>query len=163
MRSICSDRHCVHIIFKRAHSGPGLRASARARLPQVLKRTAIKALGLPPSDGTRFFSFEHIPDVRAFKSQYRRTLDQLGAAVDLCDRLVAEANRAFLHNMRVFSELDVAAGWAAPSSVPSLDHALAELRALGGQADVEWRVRSKASSTFPCTHSAPSIHPFHSH
>ena len=134
-----------------------------ASLPQVLKRTAIKALGLPPSDGTRFFSFEHIPDVRAFKSQYRRTLDQLGAAVDLCDRLVAEANRAFLHNMRVFSELDVAAGWAAPSSVPSLDHALAELRALGGQADVEWRVRSKASSTFPRTHSARSTHPFHSH
>jgi hypothetical protein len=55
------------------------------------------------------------------------------------------------------AELDVAAGWAAPSSVPSLDHALTELRALGGQADVEWRVRSKASSTFPCTHSARSI------
>ncbi len=48
------------------HVAPGVRHVAPA---QVLKRTAIKALGLPAADGSHVFSFERIGDMRAFKAQ----------------------------------------------------------------------------------------------
>mmetsp|Transcript_28414 Transcript_28414/g.74651 ORF Transcript_28414/g.74651 Transcript_28414/m.74651 type:complete len:489 (-) Transcript_28414:76-1542(-) len=75
---------------------------------QVLKRVAIKAMGLPDGGlGTAFYDFEAVPDAKAFKEAYRQRLDDTAVDVRTADRIVAEANLAFVLNMRVFEELDV--------------------------------------------------------
>lgn len=77
---------------------------------QVLKRVAIKAMHLPEDGvGTEFYEFPMIPSAKAFKEEYRRRLDGTDVDVPTADRIVAEANLAFVLNMRVFEELDVLA------------------------------------------------------
>jgi hypothetical protein len=75
---------------------------------QVLKRVAIKAMGLPDDGaGTEFYEFHSIPNATTFKDDYRRRLDETAVDTATADRIVAEANLAFVLNMRVFEELDV--------------------------------------------------------
>ena len=78
---------------------------------RILARIARRALNLKGSkDGLRFYEFELIDNAKKFKDQYRRALDDLKLSTDQVDRLVAEANVAFVLNMRVFEELDVKGG-----------------------------------------------------
>jgi len=78
---------------------------------RILARIASRALNLKGSDdGLRFYEFEKIPNAKKFKDVYRRALDNLELSRGQVDRLVAEANVAFVLNMRVFEELDVQSG-----------------------------------------------------
>ena len=78
---------------------------------RILARVARRALNLKGSkDGLRFYEFELIDNAKKFKDQYRKALDDLQLTTDQVDRLVAEANVAFVLNMRVFEELDVLGG-----------------------------------------------------
>jgi len=85
----------------------------------VLARVARKALNLRSDgeeggaeEGLRFYHFEGISSPKEFKEVYRERLDALPISLDrdVVERLVAEANVAFVLNMRLFEELDVMAG-----------------------------------------------------
>jgi heme oxygenase len=73
---------------------------------QILKTIAQKAMNLPGNDGLRFYDFEAIDDEKAFKTNYRATLDQLPIDQAGADRIVEEANNAFRLNMKMFQELE---------------------------------------------------------
>ena len=73
---------------------------------QILKNIAQKAMNLGEHDGLRFYEFTAIPDEKAFKVNYRATLDQLPIDQATADRIVAEANHAFHLNMKMFQELE---------------------------------------------------------
>lgn len=78
---------------------------------RVLMRVARRALNLGGSDdGLRFYKFDNVSNPKSFKDAYRRELDGLDLDVEAVERLVAEANVAFVLNMRLFEELDVAGG-----------------------------------------------------
>ena len=78
---------------------------------QILMRVAKKALNLPEDGrGSSFYRFPLIPKARDFKKKYRTLLDETRIQTDVADCVVAEANFAFVLNMRVFEELDVRAG-----------------------------------------------------
>jgi len=95
---------------------------------QVLKRAAIKGMGLDKADsgGVRFYEFEHISNMKEFKAVYRQRLDSLGTVKaagvgrfgapevmdsEVADLMVAEANYAFELNTALFVELDLLAGF----------------------------------------------------
>ena len=59
-----------------------------------------------------FYQFDEIASAKVFKDDYRRALDELSLREDEIERLVAEANVAFVLNMRIFEELDVLNGIA---------------------------------------------------
>ena len=62
-------------------------------------------------DGLSFYHFSQIPSAKKFKDEYRYALDNLDfLSVEQIERLVAEANVAFVLNMRIFEELDVLDG-----------------------------------------------------
>ncbi|MFQ6538620.1 MULTISPECIES: heme oxygenase (biliverdin-producing) [Aphanothece] len=73
---------------------------------QILKNIAQKAMNLGDHDGLRFYEFDAIPDEKAFKVNYRATLDALPIDQATADRIVAEANHAFHLNMKMFQELE---------------------------------------------------------
>jgi heme oxygenase len=73
---------------------------------QILKNIAQKAMHLGEHDGLRFYEFDAIPDEKAFKANYRTTLDNLPIDQAMADRIVAEANQAFHCNMKMFQELE---------------------------------------------------------
>ncbi|MEB3261753.1 MAG: biliverdin-producing heme oxygenase, partial [Cyanobacteriota bacterium] len=73
---------------------------------QILKNIAQKAMSLGEHDGLRFYEFDAIPDEKAFKSNYRATLDGLPIDQAMADRLVEEANHAFHLNMTMVPELE---------------------------------------------------------
>jgi heme oxygenase len=81
---------------------------------QILARSAAKAYGLPDGIGTSFYKFEAVgnspADLKAFKKVYRSSLDALQVSASRADALVQEANKAFLMNILLFEERDVAAG-----------------------------------------------------
>jgi hypothetical protein len=102
---------------------------------RVLHRRAKRAL-MPERDaksgsdaGLEFYIFKHIPnkEARAFKDRYRAALDRLALDASQAEAVIAEANIAFLLNMRIFSELDVAAGDAPATDVVPLADAVAAL------------------------------------
>ena len=77
---------------------------------KILSRVARKALQLTTGDGLAFYDFSRtIPNTKQFKDDYRRALDQLPLTTAQMEALVAEANIAFVLNMRIFEELDVRA------------------------------------------------------
>jgi heme oxygenase len=80
---------------------------------QILAKAAVKAFDLSEANGqgTNFFQFEALPNAHTFKHEYRAALDGLRIGQDEADDLVDEANLAFIHNMRLFQERDVAAGY----------------------------------------------------
>ncbi len=82
---------------------------------QVLMRVAKKAMQLPADgQGTAFYRFPAMQQsARQFKKQYRLLLDGTKVTPEDADLIVAEANLAFVMNMRCFEELDVLAGDAA--------------------------------------------------
>ncbi|NER84601.1 MAG: heme oxygenase, partial [Leptolyngbya sp. SIO1D8] len=66
-------------------------------------------LDLPPDKGTGLHEFDALPTVeakRAFKGQYRDTLNALPVDEALAQAIVAEANHAFALNRNVFHELE---------------------------------------------------------
>ena len=73
---------------------------------QILKNIAQKAMNLGEHDGLRFYEFDSIADEKAFKANYRATLDNLPIDQATADRIVAEANHAFHLNMVMFQELE---------------------------------------------------------
>ncbi|WP_088894010.1 heme oxygenase (biliverdin-producing) [Leptolyngbya ohadii] len=73
---------------------------------QILKNIAQRAMNLAEGEGTAFYEFEEITDEKAFKSQYRQTLDELPIDDATADRIVQEANDAFGLNMKMFNELE---------------------------------------------------------
>jgi heme oxygenase len=72
---------------------------------QILKKIAEKAMNLE-TGGTAFYDFQDIPDEKAYKNHYRRTLDELPLDGATAERIVAEANAAFGMNMKMFQELE---------------------------------------------------------
>jgi heme oxygenase (biliverdin-producing, ferredoxin) len=79
---------------------------------KILARVARKALQLSSTDGLAFYDFTTtIPNTKQFKDEYRMALDQLNPPLnhEQIQLLVAEANIAFVLNMRIFEELDVMA------------------------------------------------------
>jgi len=99
---------------------------------KVLQRVAKKALNLKKSsdggiDGLRFYEFPLIVEgAKAFKNHYRESLDQMSLSAWKSNRLVSEANVAFVLNMRIFEELDCFAG-VKGAAVRPLEDALAYL------------------------------------
>jgi len=81
---------------------------------QILARSATKAYGLPEGRGTSFYKFDLVgstaAELKAFKKAYRSSLDALQISSKRADALVQEANKAFLMNILLFEERDVAAG-----------------------------------------------------
>ena len=73
---------------------------------QILKNIAQKAMNLGEHDGLRFYEFDAIPDEKAFKINYRATLDALPLDQAMANRIVEEANHAFHLNMKMFQELE---------------------------------------------------------
>lgn len=82
---------------------------------RILARVARKALQLgsdpdQPHEGLQFYHFEAITSPKLFKDQFRQALDALPLSSDQMKALVAEANVAFVLNIRLFEELDQQAG-----------------------------------------------------
>jgi heme oxygenase (biliverdin-producing, ferredoxin) len=73
---------------------------------QILKNIAVTAMNLGDGEGTAFYEFAEISDEKAFKTQYRQTLDELPLDDAAGDRIVNEANAAFGMNMKMFQELE---------------------------------------------------------
>ncbi len=73
---------------------------------QILKGIAQTAMNLSDGSGVAFYEFADIPDEKAFKANYRQTLDELPIDDAMCDRIVDEANSAFGMNMKMFQELE---------------------------------------------------------
>lgn len=73
---------------------------------QILKKIAVTAMGLQEGQGTAFYEFAQVSDEKAFKTQYRATLDGLAVDEATADRIVDEANAAFGMNMKMFGELE---------------------------------------------------------
>ncbi len=62
---------------------------------QILKRMAGMALGLDGTGGLSYYDFPQIPDVPAFKKEFRQRLDALPLSEEQRAAVVAEAVRAF--------------------------------------------------------------------
>lgn len=76
---------------------------------QSLKHIVRSALNLSAQEGTRFYEFDVIPTVearRAFKEQYRDTLNRLPVDDAIVQEIVAEANLAFQLNQDVMHGLE---------------------------------------------------------
>ncbi len=78
---------------------------------QSLKNIVRSALNLPPDKGTSLHEFDQISTVearRAFKGKYRDALNSLPVDEALSQKIVDEANLAFLMNRNVMHELEPA-------------------------------------------------------
>jgi heme oxygenase len=89
---------------------------------QILAKAATKAFKLSGHKGISFYEFDEIPNATGFKYKYRATLDSLTLLETEADDLIHEANVAFIHNMRLFMERDVKAGYI--TSVQSVEEAM---------------------------------------
>ena len=73
---------------------------------QILKGIAQRAMGLADGQGTAFYEFDDIANEKEFKAIYRQRLDDLPLSAATIDRIVEEANAAFVMNMRLFQEIE---------------------------------------------------------
>lgn len=76
---------------------------------QSLKKVIRLALALTGAQGTSFYEFDQIatPEAkRTFKEHYRQALDELSIDAATINRIVAEANMAFLFNRDMVHELE---------------------------------------------------------
>jgi heme oxygenase len=76
---------------------------------QALKTIVRSALELPPNQGTSLHEFEQLPTPeakRAFKEQYRQTLNSLPLDEATMQRIVDEANYAFTLNRDLVHDLE---------------------------------------------------------
>ena len=72
---------------------------------QILKGIAEKALTLPEGEGLHFYDFDKIGDAKAYKNDYRATLDAMDLDQSQIDAIISEANYAFKLNMYMFDEI----------------------------------------------------------
>tara|TARA_Y100001938_G_C8044396_1_gene408004 strand:+ start:529 stop:1221 length:693 start_codon:yes stop_codon:yes gene_type:complete len=77
---------------------------------QILKGIAKRSLPftdyeLKHGEGLKFYDFEKIDDVKAYKTKYRSILDSLPIDQIQADLIIDEANNAFKMNMNMFNEL----------------------------------------------------------
>ena len=73
---------------------------------QILKNIAEKSLNLKDNEGLWFYEFEGIEDKKAFKEQYRATLNTIPITQSMANAIITEANWAFRLNMFMFDELE---------------------------------------------------------
>ena len=73
---------------------------------QILKKIAKKAMNLEGENGLCFYEFKLIKDEKEFKRSYSETLNNLPIDQKIADKIVEEANEAFLYNMKMFKELE---------------------------------------------------------
>ena len=73
---------------------------------QILKKIAKKALNLEGNNGLNFYEFKLINDEKKFKESYSRTLNELPIDQTIADKIIEEANAAFIYNMKMFKELE---------------------------------------------------------
>ncbi|GAB4232090.1 MAG: heme oxygenase (biliverdin-producing) [Stanieria sp.] len=73
---------------------------------QILKKISQRAMNLSDGEGTAFYEFKDIPDEKAFKTEYRQTMDELPVDLQTAEEIVQEANDAFGMNMKMFQELE---------------------------------------------------------
>ena len=79
---------------------------------QILKNIAEKSLKLRPGEGLHFYEFEGIEDKKAFKEQYRATLNTIPITQSMANAIITEANWAFRLNMFMFDELEGNGFWS---------------------------------------------------
>jgi heme oxygenase len=72
---------------------------------QVMKRLVRKAFAPLPGAGVAFYEFPDIPDLQAFKAEYRTKLDALPIDMAIARRIVDEANAAFWLNIQLVADL----------------------------------------------------------
>ena len=73
---------------------------------QILKGIAQKALALGDGQGLKFYDFEKIKDVKAYKAHYRGILNTLDLDQHQVNAIIVEANYAFRLNMYMFDTLE---------------------------------------------------------
>lgn len=73
---------------------------------QIFKGIAQTAMKVTEGQGIAFYEFPAISDAKAFKANYRQTLNELLLDDASCDRIVDEANAAFHMNQKMFHELE---------------------------------------------------------
>ena len=73
---------------------------------QILKKISQRAMNLTNGEGTAFYEFEDISDEKAFKNEYRQSLNELPIDLETAEKIVEEANSAFGMNMKLFQELE---------------------------------------------------------
>jgi len=73
---------------------------------QVVERVVRRSLKIQGEEGFRFFHFEGIHDVKAFKNTYRRRLDGLPMSQAQAEKIIDESNRVFVLNREIFEELE---------------------------------------------------------
>ena len=74
---------------------------------QAFRKIARNALNLPEDKGTKFYEFDTIPDLKAFKGRYREALDSLSVSDEMADKIVDEANNSFFLSRSLFKGLEV--------------------------------------------------------
>jgi heme oxygenase len=72
---------------------------------QMLRRLVRKTFAPLPGDGTAFYEFPDIPDLRAFQAEYRTKLDALPIDMAIARRIVDEANAAVWLNIHLMADL----------------------------------------------------------
>lgn len=72
---------------------------------QVIRVAVERSLGLS-GDGARFYTFEAIPDLRAFKARYRELLDAAPWTAEEQQRIIAEIQLAYRYNTAVLRDLN---------------------------------------------------------
>lgn len=78
----------------------------------ILKKMATKAMDLPSTgEGVHFYCFDNVSEPKKFKNHYRSQLDSIQITQEMSDKIVEEANLAFLLNIEVFKEIDAKAGY----------------------------------------------------
>ncbi|MGB3765714.1 MAG: heme oxygenase (biliverdin-producing) [Phormidesmis sp.] len=73
---------------------------------QILKTISQRAMNLTGSDGVAFYEFPTIDDEKAFKAEYRDSLNEAPVDDATANAIVEEANDAFGINMELFQELE---------------------------------------------------------
>jgi len=74
---------------------------------QAFRKIFRNALDLPEDQGTRFFEFDEIPELQAFKGQYRQALDSLSVNDEMVEKMIVEANHSFYLSRSLFKGLEV--------------------------------------------------------
>lgn len=83
---------------------------------QIIRRILRRTYDLADDRGLSFYVFDDIDNGVQFKKQYRTQLDATGLDTAECDRIVAEARRAFQLNLAVFDSLETDWNTAVPTS-----------------------------------------------
>ena len=73
---------------------------------QILKKIAKKALNIEGNQGLDFYEFSMIDDEKKFKKSYSDILNNLPINQDIANKIIDEANQAFIYNMKMFKELE---------------------------------------------------------